>query len=118
MILIIWILKGLIALLFSFVGINKIVVPKAKLLEKGLKGLTNLDEKQIKAAGVLEVLGAIGLILPTALNIYPILSAVAALCLGLTIVVAGFINYKLKLSILPNIVIFVICVTIAYWDFQ
>lgn len=83
-----------------------------------MKGLINLDEKQIKAAGLLEVLGVFGLILPTLLNIYPVLSAISALCLGLTMIVAGWINYKLKLSILLNIVVFIICIFIASWELQ
>jgi hypothetical protein len=112
----IWILKGAIILVFTFTGINKIFLPKTKLLDKGMKGLVNLDDKQIKIAGLLEVLGVLGLILPTILNIYPILAAISALCLGLTMIVAGWINYKLKLSIILNIVIFVICILIAVWS--
>lgn len=114
----IWILKGIITLLFTFLGINKIFLPKAKLLDKGMKGLIDLDEKQIKVAGFLEVLGAFGLILPTLLNIFPVLSAISALCLSLTMIVAGWINYKLKLSIIPNTVVFVICILIAYWELK
>ncbi|MEZ4830052.1 MAG: DoxX family protein [Bacteroidia bacterium] len=76
----IWILKGLITSLFGIVGINKLVFPKSKLLDKGMKGLVNLDERQIKGAGFLELLGAIGLVLPSILNIYPILSARFRLC--------------------------------------
>ncbi len=112
----IWILKGAVILVFTFTGINKIFFPKAKLLDKGMKGLVNLDDKQIKIAGLLEVLGVLGLILPTLLNIYPFLSTISAICLGLTMIVAGWINYKLKLPIILNIVIFVICILIAYWD--
>ena len=115
---IIWIFKGLIGLLFAFVGINKVFLSKVTLLDKGMKGLKNLDEKQIKVAGILEVLGAIGLILPTLLNFYPLISAISAICLGLTMIVAGAINYKLKLSIVPNILIFVMCIFIAYWELK
>jgi uncharacterized membrane protein YphA (DoxX/SURF4 family) len=110
----IWILKAVIALLFSYTGFNKIFLPKARLLDKGMKGLINLDEKQIKVAGLLEVLGVFGLILPTLFNLYPVISAISALCLGLTMIVAGWTNYKLKLSLILNIVIFVICILIAY----
>jgi hypothetical protein len=111
-----WILKGLITLVFTFTGIAKIFFPKAELLDKGMKGLRDLDERQIKFVGVLEVLGALGLILPTLLNIYPVLSTVSAFCLSLTMIAAGLINRKLKLSIIPNIVIFVICFLIAYLE--
>ena len=82
------IIKGLIGVLFALLGVAKIFLPKEKLLEKGMKGLQNLQEKQIKTAGSLELLGAIGLYLPSLLNIYPILSAISAFCLALTMVVA------------------------------
>ena len=116
MALTIWILKGVVTLVFTYTGVNKIFLPKAKLLDKGMKGLIDLDDRQIKVAGVLEVFGVFGLILPTLLNIYPVLSAISALCLSLTMIVAGWINYKLKLSIILNVVIFAICILIAYWE--
>lgn len=115
---VLWILKVIIALIFTFTGIMKIVLPKEKLLAKGMEGLKDLDEKQIKAVGLLEVLGALGLILPTLLNILPILSAISALCLGLTMIVAGRINHKLKLSVVPNIVIFIICILIVFLELK
>ncbi len=110
----IWILKGVIALIFTFTGIFKIFLPKAKLLDKGMKGLIDLDENQIKVVGLLEVLGVVGLVLPTLLNIGPIISVISALCLSLTMIAAGWINHKLKLNTIPNIVIFIICILIAY----
>lgn len=51
----IWILKGVIALLFTFTGFSKIFLPKTKLLDKGMKGLINLNEEQITVSGILEV---------------------------------------------------------------
>jgi uncharacterized membrane protein len=114
----IWILKGVIALIFTFTGIYKIFLPKAKLLANGMKGLIDLDEKQIKVAGLLEVLGALGLLLPSLLNIFPVLSTISALCLSLTMIVAGKINIKLKLPIIPNIAIFAICILIAFLELK
>ena len=114
----IWILKGIIALIFTFTGITKIFLPKAKLLARGMKGLTDLDEDQIKVVGLLEVIGVIGLILPGLLNFGIVVSAVSALGLSLTMIVAGWINFKLRLSIIPNILIFIICILIAYWGLK
>lgn len=113
----IWIIKGLLAALFAFTGVSKLFLPKAKLLDKGMKGLVNLDEQQIKGAGFLEVLGVVGLVLPSLLNIYPILSGIAALCLGLTMVVATYIHLQLKLSIVPNLVVLAMCLLVAYCEF-
>ena len=114
----IFIFKVIITLIFTFTGITKIYLPKAKLIEKGMKGLMNLGKNTIQVIGLLEVLGALGLILPSILNISPILSAFSALCLSLTMLIAAGVNHKLKLSIIPNIVIFVICILIAIWDIK
>jgi uncharacterized membrane protein len=118
MITTIWILKGVIAVIFTFTGIYKIFLPKTKLLAKGMKGLIDLDEDQIRVVGLLEIFGVIGLILPTLLNMNPIISAISALCLSLTMIVAGWMNYKLQLPIIPNIVIFIICTLIAYLELK
>lgn len=114
----IWILKGLLAALFAFSGLNKLFLPKAKLLDKGMKALVNLEDQQIKVVGLLETLGAVGLILPSLLHIYPVLSGVAALCLGLTMVVAARMHQQLKLSVVPNVVILALCLFVAYWEFM
>ncbi len=113
-----WIVKGLLAMLFIFAGLNKLFLPKPKLIDKGMKGLINIEEHQIKIIGVLEVLGVIGLILPSLLHIYPILTGISALCLGLTMIVAIRIHSQLKLSILPNIIILALCISVAYWTFM
>lgn len=112
----IWILKGGIALIFTFTGICKTFVPKAKLIAHGMKGLIDLDKEQIELVGLLEILGSFGLIMPSLVNYLPVLSVISALCLSLTMIVAGGINYKLNLTIIPNIVIFTICILIAFLD--
>ena len=115
---IIWILKILVAAIFAFTGFFKIFLSKAKLLARGMKGLNDLNEDQIKVVGLLEILGIVGLILPALINITPVISAISALCLSLIMIVAIWINYNLKLPIIPNIVIFIICILIAYWGLK
>ncbi|MBL7827426.1 MAG: DoxX family protein [Saprospiraceae bacterium] len=112
----IWILKGLLATLFTLIGMSKIFLPKAKLLNNGMQSLVNLEPNQIKGIGILEVLGAMGLILPGLVNIYPLLSGIAALCLGLTMVVAARMHQQLKLPVAPNLVILAICLFVAYHE--
>ena len=109
----IWIAKGLLSALFAFTGLYKLFLPKNKLLDKGMKGLINLNEKQIKGVGLLEIFGATGLILPTLLNIYPFLSVVAAMGLALTMIVAATMHHKLKISMVPNIAILAICLFVG-----
>ena len=77
-----WTVQILLAALFLFAGGMKLVLP----LEK-LAGPVALPGALVRFIGVVEVLGALGLILPTALRIKPWLTPLAAL--GLVIVMIG-----------------------------
>jgi uncharacterized membrane protein YphA (DoxX/SURF4 family) len=77
-----WIVQGLLALLFLFAGGMKLVLP----LEK-LTGPVPLPGLFVRFIGVAEVLGAIGLILPGLLRIRPGLTPLAAA--GLVIIMIG-----------------------------
>jgi len=77
-----WIVQALLAALFLFAGGMKLVLP----LEK-LAGPVALPGLLVRFIGVVEVLGAVGLILPAALRIKPGLTPLAAL--GLVVVMTG-----------------------------
>jgi hypothetical protein len=77
-----WIVQGLLALIFLFSGGMKLVMPLEALTEQmPLPGLF------VRFIGVAEVLGAIGLILPGLLRIRPGLTPLAAA--GLVIIMIG-----------------------------
>jgi len=77
-----WIVQGLLALIFLFAGGMKLVLPLEVLTEQmPLPGLF------VRFIGVAEVLGAIGLILPGLLRIRPGLTPLAAA--GLVIIMIG-----------------------------
>ena len=77
-----WIVQGLLALLFLFAGGMKLVLPLEALTEQmPLPGLF------VRFIGVAEVLGAMGLILPGLLRIRPGLTPLAAA--GLVIIMIG-----------------------------
>jgi uncharacterized membrane protein YphA (DoxX/SURF4 family) len=77
-----WTVQVLLALLFSFAGGAKLVLPLEKLtLPVHMPGLF------LRFIGVVEVLGGIGLILPALTRIQPILTPLAGA--GLVIVMIG-----------------------------
>ena len=82
-----WIIAGVTALAFLFAGGMKIVGPESALREKGV-----LPERRSMARergiGAVEVLGALGLILPPLTGIAPVLAPIAATGLVITMVVA------------------------------
>ena len=79
-----WIVQGLLALLFLFAGSMKLIVPIAMLTAQMPMPLPGLF---LKFIGVAEVTGAIGLILPDLVRIRPMLTPLAA-C-GLLIIMVG-----------------------------
>src|SRR3970040_381337 len=77
-----WIVQGLLALIFLFSGGMKLVLPLEKLV-----GPVALSGPFLRFIGVAEVFGGIGLILPGLLGIRPGLTPLAAA--GLLIIMIG-----------------------------
>jgi hypothetical protein len=76
-----WIAAGLLAAVALTGGISKTFVPKEKLAAVTGGGWTeDASVGFVKTLGVLEVLAAVGLILPAALDIAPVLVPVTAIC--------------------------------------
>lgn len=84
----VWIVSGLLAVMFLFIGLMKVVTPAAEL-EVAAQGVPVL---LLKIAGIAEVLGALGLVLPALTRIVPILTPLAASGLVLTMIGATITN--------------------------
>jgi uncharacterized membrane protein YphA (DoxX/SURF4 family) len=84
--IVLWIIAGVLAAAFAAAGLMKLTAPREKLLEN-MDWVNDASDAQVKAIGAAELLGAIGLILPAALDIVPILVPIAAV--GLVITMAG-----------------------------
>ncbi len=106
-----WICQGLLALLFLFAGGMKLVLPLA-----ALKGPIALPGLLLRFIGVMEVLGAIGLILPGLLRIRTGLTPLAAA--GLVIIMIGATSLTLAAGLLGtalfSFVVGVIAAFVAY----
>jgi hypothetical protein len=77
-----WVVQGMLALLFLFAGGMKLVMPL-----EAMKGPIALPGLFLRFLGVAEVLGAVGLVLPALLGIRPRLTPLAAA--GLVIIMMG-----------------------------
>jgi hypothetical protein len=115
----IWVLQIVLALFFIMPGVTKIITPKKDLVEK--KMLTpDGSVTPIRAIGLMEVLGCLGMILPMWLRIRPVLTPIAAI--GFCVVMAGafaFHSSKGEYKILPLLVIvFIISATVAWYRFK
>ena len=108
-----WIIQGLLALLFLFAGSMKLIVPIQMLTAQMPLPLPGLF---LQFIGVAEVAGAIGLILPGLLRIRPILTPLAA-C-GLLIIMVGATVVTLAggevVSALVPLMVGLLCAFVAY----
>jgi hypothetical protein len=82
-----WIVTALLALLFLAAGTMKIAQPKAKLAASGQGWAQDFSDGTVKGIGGLEVLAALGLVLPALLNVGTVLVPLAAA--GLFVLMAG-----------------------------
>ena len=97
-----WIVQGLLTLMFLFSGGTKLVLP----LEE-MSGPIELPLLFLRFIGAAEVLGAVGLILPGLLRIWPGLTPLAAA--GLAFITAGatvitVMGGQLAVALIPLIV--------------
>ncbi|WP_236795406.1 DoxX family protein [Amycolatopsis sp. GM8] len=83
-----WIIAGLLAAAFLASGVMKLIQPKEKVATPDFSG------GAIKVIGGLEVLAAIGLILPAAVGIAPVVVPLAAA--GLVLLMIGAVIVHLR----------------------
>lgn len=81
-----WIAQGLLAAIFLVTGMTKLTQPRLKMAAGPMRWAADVTDTQFRAIGLVEVVGAIGLILPAALGIAPLLTPLAAVGLVLTMV--------------------------------
>lgn len=90
-----WIASGLLASTMLATGGLKLAVPRVKLMEK-MKWATTWTDERVKLLGLAEVLGGVGVIVPYATGILPVLTPIAALCL--VVLMLGAVKTHLDLK--------------------
>jgi hypothetical protein len=89
-----WIVQGVLALVYLAVGGLKIVRPREQLVTSGnFDWMNDFSDSGVKAVGLVEILGALGVILPWLTAIAPILTPIAAI--GLVVVQIGALRVHL-----------------------
>jgi uncharacterized membrane protein YphA (DoxX/SURF4 family) len=90
-----WIVAVVLAVAFGAAGFLKVTTPKQKLAEN-MDWVEDFSERTVKLIGVAEILGAVGLVLPAALDIVPVLTPLAASGLTLVMVLAAATHARRK----------------------
>jgi hypothetical protein len=90
-----WIIAGLLAFAFATGSVSKLFIPKDKIAAMpGGAWVDDFSPKAVKALGVIDLLAAVGLILPAAVDIVPILVPVAAT--GVVLLMVGAAVTRLR----------------------
>ncbi len=116
---VLWILQVLLALLFLFAGGTKLIMPLDVLIQQGSPNQVMLPGWFIRFIGVVEVLGALGLILPGLLKNRQYLTPLAAL--GLAIVMVGAVVVTImgdgvRMAIAPFVILLLLlCIAYERW---
>jgi uncharacterized membrane protein YphA (DoxX/SURF4 family) len=106
-----WVITAILALAFLAAGTMKIAQPKAKLAASGQGWVEDFSDAAVKRIGILEILAALGLILPALLNIATMLVPTAAV--GLVLLMAGAAITHGRRHETPNVIINVVLGVIA-----
>ncbi|WP_141505099.1 DoxX family protein [Paenibacillus luteus] len=109
----VWIVQGLLALGFVYSGwLKAFQHEKAKASWGWVK---DVSKTLVVVIGLVELLGALGIILPQATNILPVLTPIAALGLAAVVLFGALFHVKRKeyRDIGVNIVFFALAILIA-----
>ncbi|MER5624975.1 DoxX family protein [Streptosporangium sp. NPDC002544] len=113
-----WILQALLAAVFGLAGVMHAGRPREKLRPM-LPWVEDFTPTQIRLIGMVELLGALGLLLPAVTGIAPILTPLAATGLAITMLGAAATHARRKepSAIAVNVVLLALAAVIAWGRF-
>ena len=113
-----WIVASVLAVVFLLTGGLKLTQPKEKLAAT-MGWVDDFSARTVKFIGLMEILGAIGLVLPAALDIAPVLTPLAATGLAITMVLAAVVHGRRREPrlIAVNAVLFALALFVATMRF-
>lgn len=116
--IVLWVLQGLLALAFLGAGIIKVTRSKEQLVTQ-MGWVEDFPPTVIKAIGSVEILGAIGLVLPALTGVLPWLTPLAAAGLTLTMLGAIFTHLRRNeaMRMAPSLVLLILALVTAFGRF-
>jgi uncharacterized membrane protein YphA (DoxX/SURF4 family) len=94
--IVLWILQSTLAFVFLHAGLCKTFYRKRDMKFLGQDGVVGMPLWLIRTVGIIEILGAYGLVIPLWLNIVPILTPLAAAGFCIVMILAIGVNYRNK----------------------
>ena len=115
-----WIVQGLLAAVYLAAGLMKVVRSREQMVASGsFEWAKDMSDGAVKAIGAVEVLGALGLVLPELTGIAPVLTPIAAVGLVVVQVVAARVHLRLgeRKSLPVNVILLLLAAFVAIGRF-
>ncbi|REE84430.1 DoxX-like protein [Paenibacillus taihuensis] len=108
-----WIIQGVLALAFLMGGMMKAF--QVEKVKSSMPWAQDYSKGMINFIGWSELLGAIGLIVPFAADVAPVLTSIAAIALAVVMVLAAGVHAKRKenQAVFMNVIFIVLLVIVA-----
>jgi uncharacterized membrane protein len=115
---VLWILQWVLAVAFAVAGVLKSTQPKEKLAPQ-MPWVEDFSPATVRFIGVVEFLGALGLVLPALTGIAPILTPLAAAGIAVIMLLAAVVHARRKepSGIAVTAVILVLAAIVAWGRF-
>lgn len=119
MLVALWITAGLLTLAGLGAGLNKLLRSRAGLIALGRQfdWANDVPAPLIKLTASLEVIGALGVILPLATRIAPLLTPIAAIALAVLMIGPTVLHLRRHESPLPAVIVGLLAVAVAVLGF-
>ena len=116
---VLWFVAGVLAAAFLASGLMKLAQPKKKIVDSGMGWAEDFSDGAVKGIGALEVLGALGLILPAVFDVATVLVPIAATGLALIMLGAAVTHARRKESqmVVVNVVLLLLAAFVAWGRF-
>ena len=115
---VLWVIQIVLAVAFAVAGFGKLTQPREKLQQR-MDWVEDFPDRTIKLIGAVEVLGAVGLVLPAATGILPWLTPLAAAGLAVVMLLAAATHLRRREypMIVVNLVLFALSAFVAWQRF-
>jgi len=114
-----WIGQALLAVIFTVSGALKSTQSRERMIETGQTAANIVPLRYMRVAGVSELLGVLGVLLPWATGIARVLTPVAAAGFGVIMILAAGVHSRLRepRNVLTNALILALAVFVSWGRF-
>jgi uncharacterized membrane protein YphA (DoxX/SURF4 family) len=111
----VWIVTGVLVIVFAYSGVAKSTMSRERLIATGQTGIAPVPMPVVRLTAWCELAAVVALVLPWATDSYPGLTPAAAIGLGLVMMGAAVSHASLRepLAVAANTVLLALCAFVA-----